>query len=142
MGLCISHNCFTGPYSCFTEFRNTLAIHAGYTVIEELCKNLSFEFRLKIIKEIDWNTITKNNLNGNWFKLPKDPLMILFCHYDDHGRISKRHTKLLQNRMIEIYEQVKHIKDDNYLHQDFIKRLQQFINGLQTAIELNQSLRF
>ena len=93
MGLDTTHNCWHGGYHSFNVWRNKVAEVAGY----EIKKYNGFDAPV-----LDWDSITEENLMGNWGKLPSDPLIILFAHSDCNGYIQWRSTKKIAERLKEI----------------------------------------
>lgn len=123
MGLDTSYDCWNGPYSSFTRWRNALSELGGYPLIDDVTSHGTY----KVPSGIDWDSITKENLNGDWEKTPEDPLLILICHYDCEGHICKEHTLLLADRLVEL---LCFIKEDN---EWLMKKTITFIEGLKEA---------
>jgi hypothetical protein len=139
MGLNTSYSCWDGPYSAFTRWRNTLSELAGYSLVEEKSEYGSF----KTPSGIDWNKITKDNLNGDWETIPSDPFVIIMCHYDCEGHICKEHVKPLADRLIELLPLIEELKSNPRVDYEYIKgKTEIFIKGLLEAHANNDRVEF
>jgi hypothetical protein len=132
MGLDTSHDCYHGSYSGFKEFRNKLALAAGYKLKSEL--NLIGHISTYI--DVDWTQFERENFNGVWKRTWEDPLMYLIAHSDCEGNIEPKEGKPLSARLKEILPLVN--KDDIY----FVSALNRFITGLDLAASKNENVEF
>lgn len=132
MGLDTSHDCFNGSYSGFTEFRNKIALYAGYNLKSEIGSYGNIASYI----DLDWAQFTENNYKGVWKTEQKDPLIYLFAHSDCDGYIDPKEAKLLSPRLKEIVLLIN--KDD--IH--FIRVVNKFIDGLNLAASKNEKVKF
>lgn len=124
MGLDTTHNCWHGAYSSFNTWRNKVAEAAGYKMKD---------FDGVVGPDIDWDSITEDNLYGEWERAPEDPLMILIAHSDCEGKIPAEYTKPLADRLTQLHP---------ILFGPWKKKTQQFINGLLYAHSNNEDVEF
>ena len=132
MGLDTSHNCFNGSYSGFTEFRNKLALYAGYKLKSEIGEYGNIHTYI----DLNWEQFEDENLEGIWKTEQKDPLIYLFIHSDCDGYIAPKEAKVLAPRLKELVPLLN--EKDFY----FIEVVNKFIKGLNLAASKNQKVKF
>lgn len=131
MGLDTTYDCWHGAYSAFNRWRNEIAVKAGY----EMSTYSGFP-----APKLDWDNYTNENLMGRWSKMPNDPLIILFAHYDCDGYIQWRHTKKLADRLTEL---LPLLEGDGGGHIGLYReKTQTFINGLLAAYAAHDKVEF
>lgn len=128
MGLDTSHGAWHGPYSSFNAWRNQVARLAGYlveprTVSGHTCR----------VAQLDWSTITEDNLLGIWAETPPDPLMVLIAHSDCDGAIHPAQATPLADTLEAFLPRL-----DEY-NRDITVR---FIKGLRKAAANEETLLF
>ena len=128
MGLDTSHDCWHGPYSAFTRWRNEVARAAGYQVGPN---RDGFATVL-----IDWDQFPMKNYQGEWDKVPDDPLILLIAHSDCDGVIYPEHAALLADRLTEL---LPLLKDSHHVYR---QKTEQFIRGLRSASERGEKILF
>lgn len=103
MGLDVSHDCWSGPYSTFTRFRAKLAEAGGYDVIwpPALARDMDHRLKYPLIL-LDWGHVTEEQLNGEWGATPRDPLLVLLVHRDTDGIIQPQQCHPLAHRISEV----------------------------------------
>ena len=124
MGLDTTHDCWHGAYSSFNVWRNKVAEVAGYEIKD---------FDGMPSPDIDWATVTEDNLYGEWKRAPEDPLMILIAHSDWEGRIPAEYTKPLADRLTPLVP---------LLSGPWKKKTREFIDGLLDAHSNNEDVEF
>jgi hypothetical protein len=129
VGLDTSHNCWHGPYSAFNTWRDRIAELAGYGI------NIS-EAGTEYVA-LDWDNITDAQIEGEWSKLPDDPLMILMCHSDCDGRIKSQHCGPLADRIEQVLLKCD-LEDDHWVMEKGV----QFVEGLRRAANKKENVRF
>jgi hypothetical protein len=82
MGLDTSHDCWHGSYCAFTQWREALAVAAGY-MIATIINDDGLKWTAVMV---DWGHLQKN-LMGKWPETPKDALLVLIAHSDCEGKI-------------------------------------------------------
>lgn len=138
MGLDTSHDCWHGPYSSFSRWRNSVTRTAGYAM------NRYEEGPLRsneYAAVLDLGSFESKNYQGKWDTTPKDPLLILIVHSDCDGHIKPKHAKLLADRLEEIMGWMPADRDIDLGHGDRALT-QQFINGLRAAHAANEKVVF
>lgn len=139
MGLSVDYGCYEGGYPSFNLWRDELAKIAGYS-FKRYPDSLHRETPI-----IDWEGLDDENLGGIWKVTPKDPLMILIAHYDTEGMISKKHTKLLAERLDELLALVPRY-NKNLLPKHINNRMYDltstFIEGLLLAHKHKKDVMF
>lgn len=137
MGLDTSHNCWHGPYSSFTRFRNKLAELAGYEV-----KNVTYDDGFTSpTASIDWPRIERENphcFQGDWRTIESDPLVYLIAHSDCDGVLHPAQARALANRLAEL---LPLIQDDRGCERMKAKT-EQFIAGLRDAVGKGEDVDF
>ena len=100
MGLSTTHDCWHGPYSAFTHWRNMLAVTAGYQLMhptpEEIADGAIPSHRYAMI---EWTGISQENFAGEWTRTPPDPLIVLLAHSDCDGVIHPEQGGPLAGRL-------------------------------------------
>lgn len=130
MGLDTTHDAWHGPYSAFREFRDELGKVSGFNV-----------------KNYDWDSITNEQLLGHWgdvkpeikdgiYDTPRhDPILYLLIHQDCEGEIEYQHLPGLMKSLETLRS--------NFDLSDYTEEsLDQFIEGIKSAIDAGQSLGF
>lgn len=136
MGLDTSHDCWHGPYSSFSRWRNAVAVAGGYTLEEANYDGV----RYLQPKEIDWSSLTEKNFMGKWEKWPDDPLVILLAHSDCEGKIPREHCLALAVRLEALLPNLP--KGDGGDIDYWRDKTRQFITGLRQAAELGEDVDF
>lgn len=83
MGLDTTHGCWSGPYSSFSRWREAVQVAAGWHLEER--NDAGFHFRSA--REVNWDAVTEDNIEGNWDPIPEDPLVVLAAHSDCDGEL-------------------------------------------------------
>ena len=134
MGLDTSHDCWHGPYSSFSAWRNKLGVMAGY----ELATHKRPYGDLVTIK-VDWDELPEDAVDGVWPETPEDPLMVLLAHSDCDGKIYPPQLMPLADRLGELYKQLPDEPGD-FDNMKYLTR--RFISGLQLAAALDEPVEF
>ena len=132
MGLDTSHDCFNGSYSGFKDFRNKLALYAGY----KLKSKIDQFGNVSTYIDLNWKEFTSENYEGIWETEQKDPLIYLFAHSDCDGVIEPKEATMLVPRLKELLPLIN--ENDWY----FIKEVEKFIKGMTLAASKNQKVKF
>lgn len=114
MGLDTTHDAWSGAYSSFNRWRDSIAFLAGYPIRGDL-----------------FNT---NEVEGKWIKTPPDALTVLMNHSDCDGVIQVAQLQPLLNRLLEI----RPLVTDAWM----VEKTDQFIAGLRDAIEAKEDIEF
>ena len=132
MGLDTTHDCWHGAYSAFSRWRNKLAEVAGY----------SFHIEDAVFKtvSVDWGHL-QGNLQGDWDETPSDPLLILIAHSDCDGKIKPKQSKALAARLRELLPLLPDGDGGGHIG-DWKEKTQQFIDGLDLAVQRKEYVRF
>lgn len=139
MGLDTTHDCWHGPYSSFTLFRNELGRVAGYKV--EPRKYASGFTSDTVV--LDWDGIERANRGcylGDWNRPQSDPLVYLIVHSDCDGVIHPAQGVPLAARLEELahtYDQAIQVR-----HPWMVGKAAQFAAGLRTAAALGEDVEF
>lgn len=133
MGLDTSHDCWHGPYSAFSRWRNMLAEAAGYQIVEV---EDDHGWRWKQVR-LNWPAITDDNLAGDWDSIPEDPLIILLAHYDHDGHIRAEHAKFLADRLDQLATRLPGSPESWMLGATL-----RFSEGLRRAAEAGEDVDF
>lgn len=145
MGLYVSHDCWTGAYSAFTRWRNTLAEVAGYEVKDHRYPNGDIWPGPTKVAEGDMNGMwTAENFLGEWPNgAPEDPLLILLVHSDCDGYIEPNDAKFLAMRLEQIMALPTFPQGDESGHiRNWQTTTQAFIDGLRKAAANDERVEF
>ena len=77
----------------FHDWRCAIAQAAGYDIEEDWDGGRAI---------LDWDTITRDNVVGNWPTPPADPLLVLLAHTDIEGTIAPSDALRLADRLNEL----------------------------------------
>ena len=132
MGLDTTHDCWHGPYTSFTRFRNALAVAAGYTMETRSDRYGSY----LVPGGVPDSLFTDGHAAGEWSEAPDDPLVLLICHSDCSGVIYPRHATLLADRIEGLLSAID--ESDDHTRQKAIR----FMNGLRDAAASNELVEF
>jgi hypothetical protein len=141
MGLDTSHDCWSGAYSAFSRWRDELARAAGYTFRTYPEDPMPWR---KYVAEINWDALEYKNYQGEWDRIPEDPLILLLAHSDCDGEIKPEHALLLADRL----EQLLPALPDESTATGHIERCgwrgttQRFIDGLRQASAAGEAVDF
>jgi hypothetical protein len=153
MGLWISHDCWEGAYGGFRGFREYVGRAAGlpYRLITDPDAYDCGSYTL----DVDWDIYPIENLAGKWHKAapvwqqkgdiygnPKqDDVLYLLIHSDADGELRNGYLPRLKARLEELepaYDALIAKASDQYS----AGKLRRFIDGLGTAIESGENVRF
>ena len=145
MGLDTTHDCWHGAYSAFNEWRNRVAVAAGYGIREtDIDGNPRTGGGLKMV-DLEYQWFTEDRLMGIWDRTPDDPLLVLIVHHDHDGAIYPPQQLALADRLDEL-------KDHPYLMGQtwgHIERrggyrgaLDRFVAGLRLAHSRGETVGF
>lgn len=135
MGLDTTHNCWHGPYSAFTRFRNKLAEVAGYDVVP-----VPYDGATYPTTAIDWDRIKRDNpgcFDGEWLTAEGDALVYLIAHSDCDGVLHPPQANALADRLEELLPKIP--IDGIEGTRDKTRR---FINGLRNAVTSGEDVVF
>lgn len=140
MGLDISHDCFSGPYSYFMRFRVELAKAAGIPLWIMADFYRPDRFSPPVHSEI------AQFLPLSWKPYESDALCILLHHSDCEGTIGVEDCKKLLPRLKELLP-IMASAPEGYGYQEGEFRglrntLQRFIEGLEDAISQDEPISF
>lgn len=124
-----------GPYGGFMNWRNTIALAAGYSIEEDT----SEEGITLPCPVLDWDSITSDNMQGDWESIPEDPLVILLAHHDHEGHLYPEHAALIADRLEAVAPGLKHIRHDMYWMET---RTQKAIAALRSAARDHEVMKF
>ena len=117
----ITHYCWSGgSHSEFDEWRNALAIAAGY----ELMPSTESIPHVGVIPAV---------LMGRWTETPTDALLVLLIHANDKGTIQPAQAEPLAERLAGLLPLLKN---------EVRERTEQFISGLRSAVLLKAVITF
>lgn len=132
MGLDTTHDCWHGGYCSFNIWRDKVAEVAGYEMKV---------FDGKPAPIIDWDSITEDNLYGEWERAPEDPLLILIAHSDYDGKIKAEFTKPLADRLTPLVPLMPDAIGPGHIGY-WREKTQVFIDGLLDAHSNNEDVEF
>ena len=133
MGLDVSHDCWSGSYSNFSEWRNTLAELAGYELEVVRYEGIEMSFMSPRIPI----EVNEENALGMWANSPEDALIVLFAHSDCDGIIMPGDASDLRERLSELLtEKGKEMDEPTQFY------TRRFISGLDLAISEDEIVRF
>ena len=130
MGLDTTHNCWHGPYSAFSRFRNALVEAAGIP--------LTGDGRFDSA-DIDWDQFKDGNFYGEWQTPPDDPLYILIVHSDCEGVIKAEHAPHLAERIEQL---IPSLPPDGPDRDRWQAAARLFVYGLRQAAAANEDVGF
>ena len=140
MGLDTSHDCWHGPYSSFTRFRNELAKAAGYEV-----KPVTYDDGMTYdTVDIDWRRIDRDNPEaylGVWQVPESDPLVYLIAHSDCNGVLKPEQAEPLAERL-EVLVPTLREREAGAALPWVAKKAEQFAAGLRRAIAAGEDVDF
>ena len=141
--LVISHGCWTedsGTVLDFMRWRALLARAAGYGTAHVLMGEHTFE-----LPDIPYDTLTEENVLGDWGTPPADPLMILLGHSDTEGVIHHQDAMPLALRLRTLVEGIaehSHYSIGSPLQHIEETRTWDFARGLLRAHEAEEDVTF
>lgn len=131
MGLDVSHNCWSGPYSAFNRWRDKLAEVAGYKFVHS---NDGFPHD---VVDLQWDSYQTKNYYGDWDTEPDDALIYLIVHSDCEGVIHPEHAGPLADRLTKLLPYLS----DTHLN-SYLALTRRFIRGLRLAAAAGQDVVF
>jgi hypothetical protein len=139
VGLDTTHDCWHGPYSAFTRWRQALAQAAGYAVWKvELGHGPPTPTVM-----LDWGHLgTEPHLLGEWAETPSDPLLVLIVHHDDQGEIRPAQASALADRIEALTPLLPPEEHGSWQPEWMRSRSAQFVAGLRKAAAAGESVRF
>lgn len=114
MGLDVSHDCWSGSYSRFMQFRRAIADSLGFDIDE--------------MKGFDGQK--------SWEGVCSDGWKVLLYHSDCEGEISVEESKLLLSEM------TSHLEKFKAHAPPWVDRYVQFMNGVKDAVDSNEEIDF
>lgn len=138
MGLDTSHDCWHGPYSAFSRFRDALAEAAGF-------RHCTGPLGIPCV-ELDWGGICRmigSDLAGEWKVMPvrhdgkPEPLIVLLAHSDCDGKIQANMCGPLADRIEELIPMLD-AAGDNFRTND----ARRFVAGLRRAAQAGEPVEF
>lgn len=136
MGLDTTHDCWHGPYSSFGAWRLKLSQLAGHKKRVDVVDILGKPHEIPTT-DLDYDRFDPKNFDGDWDKIPADPLLILIVHSDCEGHINPEHALPLAERLEELLPMLDPVEDVYY-----IAKTEQFIDGLRDAAAKNEVVGF
>lgn len=137
MGLDTTHDCWHGPYSAFSRWRNGLAEVAGYEIFPIVYDDLIKRDTIMI----DWGHIPEGALMGDWKRTPDDPLLVLIAHSDCEGVIHPEQAAPLAERLEGLMDQLS--KEIDFSHgASYQDKTRKFIDGLRLAVSRGEDVEF
>jgi hypothetical protein len=140
MGLDTSHDCWHGPYSAFTRWRNCIALAAGYKV-EPRKYDGGMTFGTAVL---DWDGIEQRNpgcYQGEWREGEGDALVYLLAHSDCDGVLHPPQANALADRLAELVSHIGSVCTHHELD-DHVGKTERFIKGLRAAVERGEDVDF
>ena len=151
------HEMWCSSYTHFDQWRNCIARAGGYQVARVMYEE--FHGIPYWSPLVDWGHLGNHaRLSGIWEYKPMDPLMYLIVHYDSDGEFNTYQAKALLPRMKQIRDDINWVENLDYLwqHHDtatshdrkieiaeaYAQRTDQFIEGLEKAVEWNTIITF
>lgn len=142
MGLCTSHDCFSGGYGQFHYFRRCVAevvgipldVMEGFYIAEEW---LIWAGDSELHKEMLSKRLEA--LPVSWKAFEHDPICILLRHSDCEGEIAWEDAIPIAERLEAI---APHIEWSGRSDWDFKARCLQFAEGLRLAAERQENVEF
>ena len=146
MGLWVSHDCWTGSYRKFAEFRRWVARCAGLPPLEMMeghyrgIVGSQAEISPPISK---WSIMRAlESLPISWSVLRPDPLNKWLMHSDCDGDISWAECGSLAERMQELLDMPNLPETGVRTDWDFKDCLAKWINGLRVAHDAQEGVLF
>jgi hypothetical protein len=137
MGLDTSHDCWQGAYSAFSRWRDELARAAGYTFFTP-----EGDYRA-YVREINWGALEPKNYEGEWDRIPEDPLIILLAHSDYDGEIKPEHAPLIADRLEQLLPKLPETEATGHIgRRGWRGTTQRFIDGLRAAADAGEPVEF
>ncbi len=142
MGLWVSHDCWTGAYSAFLRWRNTLAEAAGYQLRDPTPEERAGGFYAKSV-DIRWDEFKPENYLGGWDTVPgDDPLLYLIVHSDCDGIIHPEQAVHIARRLEFLLPLLDDTEATGHIAPSMRAKTQVFIDGLKTAVEAGEDVTF
>jgi hypothetical protein len=116
MGLDVSHECWSGQYSAFGEWRRAIAEVLGFEL----------------------NEMRGFGGTRSWSELPPDPLHKLLDHSDCDGSLEHADTLAIAERLEQVAPQLSDV-DRPY---SWRARAERFASGLRRAHQAGEDVRF
>lgn len=142
MGLDTSHDCWHGPYSAFTRWRQALALAAGYAVWPVAESMEPHAIRRPTVM-LDWGHLGGTaHLAGEWESTPSDPLLVLIIHSDCDGVIRPAQARPLADR-IEALAPLLPPEEHGSWPKDWMRdKCAKFVAGLRAAAAAGEDVEF
>ena len=140
MGLDTTHGCWHGAYSAFTRWRNTIAVAAGYQLMDPTPEEQEQGYHSRYTM-IEWSGVVPENFQGEWWRTPPDPLIVLIAHSDCDGVIHPAQAKPLADRLEELLPKLPAGDGGGHIG-DWRAKTRQFIDGLRAAAEADEDVEF
>lgn len=132
----ITHDCWGGIATQFRQWRNALAVAAGY----RLMSTVSGLGQTIEVPYLDWASFTAEQREGNWRAsgYPADILLVLLVHSDTYGHIGPEAAAPLADRLEALLASLP--ADTPF---DFHRaRTETFVAGLRRAAETGTRIEF
>lgn len=151
MGLDTTHDCWSGGYTGFGLFRGLVGRAAGMPYRKP--NLMAGEFGLDVLS-INWDTITEQQLSGQWGDDPTvmpadiygppitDPVLYLLVHYDCEGELRLDYLPALRARLEEIEPEYDRLVSADERWRRYASSLRRFIDGIGDAIEAGEHVQF
>lgn len=151
MGLDVSHGCFSGPYSVFHRMRIALAKTMYPCQLTNKCyDNEMLELMALAPQDLAIYNLERTQVflnedimdgSFNETPLPSNVLWTILLHYDSHGVLNRRYLPDLVIQLTPIIAKM-HSDLEGYGKKSIKELWLDFIEGLERAIELNESVYF
>jgi hypothetical protein len=143
MGLDTSHDCWHGAYSAFTRWRNTIAVLAGYDLMNPTPQEIAAGVMAsREYPMIEWSGVVEENFAGEWHRTPPDPLIVLIAHSDCDGVIHPEQAGPLAKRLEELMPKLREMGDAPGHIGNWADKTEAFIDGLREAAALDEDVVF
>jgi hypothetical protein len=136
MGLTVTHDCWSGPYTSFSWWREEVAKAAGYPPLQmmegffdpnEVYERLTLSEAKRIVE-------ASSQAPLSWAPYESDPLTTLLAHSDCDGGIAAADCAAIADRLEEA--KAKMVGDR------LIARTERFIAGLRAASAAGEGVEF
>jgi hypothetical protein len=142
MGLDTTHDCWHGPYSAFSRWREALAVAAGYAVWLVCEDEKPHAYRRPVVM-LDWGHLgTAAHLAGDWEETPGDPLLVLIVHSDCDGEIRPAQALPLADRIEELSASLPPEEHGAWPPDWMHSKSEKFVAGLRKAAAQGEPVRF
>jgi len=136
----VEPDCFTGGALEFLNWRLLIARAAGYGVQGWEQDDVTY-----LLPNIDYESMTVENILGIWDIEPEDVLLVLLAHSDEEGAIYPIHMGPLADRLEELLPELAQFsqhEEDSPAQTTEVLVTQRFIDGVRAALSADTAITF